>query len=40
MRLMVKKLLAHYKYPPKNIPAALETVIRQCELWADNVSYE
>ena len=40
MRLMVKKLLSKYKYPPKEIPSTLETVISQCELWADNVSYE
>ena len=36
MRLMVKKLLAKYKYPPDDIPSALETVISQCELWADS----
>lgn len=32
-----RKILAKYKYPPEDIPEALETVISQCELWADNV---
>lgn len=40
MRIMVKKLLAKYKYPPDEIPAAMETVIAQCELWADAHVYE
>ena len=35
MRSKVKRLLKKYKYPPEDTPAALETVIRQCEQWAD-----
>ena len=36
MRRKVKKLLRRYKYPPEGREAAIATVIRQCELWADN----
>lgn len=36
MRMMIKKLLKKYKYPPEGQEDALETVMRQCELWADN----
>ena len=36
MRSMVKRLLKKYKYPPEEQDAALETVIRQCELYADS----
>ena len=36
MRSMVKRLLKKYKYPPEEQEAALETVIRQCELYADS----
>lgn len=35
MRLMVKRLLKKYKYPPKHAEKALETVMRQCEHWVD-----
>ena len=35
MRVMVKRLLKKYKYPPKYAEKALETVIRQCEHLAD-----
>lgn len=35
MRVMVKKLLKKYGYPPKETAGAVETVIEQCELWAD-----
>ena len=35
MRVMVKRLLKKYKYPPKYAEKALETVMRQCEHWAD-----
>lgn len=35
MRSMVKRLLRKYKYPPEEQENALETVIRQCELFAD-----
>ena len=36
MRMMVKKLLKKYKYPPEGVEDALETVMLQCELWTDN----
>ena len=36
MRRMIKKLLKRYKYPPEGVDFAVSTVIRQCELWADN----
>ena len=36
MRRMVKRLLKKYKYPPEEQENALETVIKQCELYADN----
>ena len=35
MRVMVKRLLKKYKYPPKQAEKALETVMRQCDHWAD-----
>lgn len=36
MRSLVKRLLRKYKYPPTEEQNALETVIHQCEQWADN----
>ena len=36
MRMMIKKLLKKYKYPPEGMEDALETVMMQCELWTDN----
>ena len=38
MRMIVKKLLKKYKYPPEGQEDALKTVISQCELWTDNVT--
>lgn len=35
MRMMIKKLLKKYKYPPEGMEDALETVMIQCELWTD-----
>ncbi|MBP1630104.1 MAG: type site-specific deoxyribonuclease, HsdR family [Bacteroidetes bacterium] len=35
MRKMIKRLLAKYNYPPEKRADALETVYRQCEMWAD-----
>ena len=35
MRVMVKRLLKKYKYPPEGAEKALETVMRQCDHWAD-----
>ena len=29
-----------YKYPPDEAKGALETVMRQCELWVDTSPYE
>ncbi len=40
MRMMVKKLLKKYKYPPEGMDDALETVMTQCELWTDNEDME
>ena len=36
MRMMVKKLLKKYDYPPDGVDDALKTVLEQCELWTDN----
>ena len=35
MRSIVKRLLRKYHYPPEDEQDALDTVIRQCEQWAD-----
>lgn len=42
MRSKVRRLLKKYKYPPEEEQSALETVIHQCEQWADvdNSEYE
>ena len=36
MRVLVKRLLKKYKYPPAGAEKALETVMRQCDHWADD----
>lgn len=36
MRMLIKKLLKKYKYPPDGMQDAVQTVMIQCELWADN----
>lgn len=36
MKRAIKRLLKKYKYPPDEEPEAIETVMDQCELWADN----
>lgn len=36
MRLLVKRLLKKYKYPPEGQEEALNIVIAQCEMWTDN----
>lgn len=36
MRVLVKRLLKKYKYPPEGARKALETVMRQCDHWADD----
>lgn len=35
MRICIRRLLKKYKYPPSDLEYALETVIKQCEQWAD-----
>lgn len=35
MRRAIKRLLRHHKYPPEGMEDAMETVMAQCELWAD-----
>ena len=37
MRMLVKKLLKKYKYPPEGMEDAVQTVLEQCELWTDNM---
>lgn len=36
MRMLIKKLLKHHKNPPERIEDAVQTVMTQCEFWADN----
>ena len=36
MRRMIKRLLKKYKYPPDGYDEALQTVLKQCEMWTDN----
>ena len=36
MRMIIKKLLKAHKYPPEGMDDAVQTVMTQCELWADN----
>ncbi|WP_225749131.1 type I restriction endonuclease subunit R [Paraeggerthella sp. Marseille-Q4926] len=40
MRRCIKRLLKKYKYPPEGVDDAMETVMAQCELWADTKVYE
>ena len=40
MRRAIKRLLHKYKYPPEGVADAMETVMAQCELWADTKIYE
>ena len=37
MRMMIKKLLKKYNYPPEDREDAVVIVMQQCELWADKV---
>ena len=37
MRMMIKKLLKKYDYPPEDREDAVVIVMQQCELWADKV---
>lgn len=40
MRRAIKRLLKKYKYPPEGVDDAMETVMAQCELWADTKIHE
>ena len=40
MRMLIKKLLRHHRYPPEGMDDAVQTVMTQCELWADNADFE
>lgn len=35
---MVKHLLKKYHYPPEGMASAIDTVMRQCEMWTDTGS--
>jgi type I restriction enzyme R subunit len=35
MRMMIKRLLKKHRYPPEGMEDAVQTVMSQCELWAD-----
>ena len=35
MRLAIKRLLRKYKYPPEGADEAIQTVMAQCEQWAE-----
>ncbi|MBQ9828826.1 MAG: type I restriction endonuclease subunit R [Akkermansia sp.] len=37
MRVIIKRLLKTYKYPPEGMEDAVKTVMQQCELWTDCV---
>lgn len=39
MRMIIKKLLKKHKYPPEGMEDAVQTVMSQCELWADNEDF-
>ena len=36
MRIAIKRLLRKHKYPPEGAEEAIQTVMSQCELWADS----
>lgn len=38
MRRLVKHLLKKHKYPPEGMEDAVQTVMNQCEMWADNIT--
>ncbi len=40
MRRIIKRLLREYHYPPEGYDKALETVMQQCEKWADDLPEE
>lgn len=40
MRIMIKRLLKKHRYPPEGMDDAVQTVMKQCELWTDNNDME
>ena len=40
MRMLIKKLLKKYGYPPEGQEDAVQVVMEQCELWTDNIMWE
>ena len=40
MRRLVKRLLKRHKYPPEEAEDAMNTVLRQCELWSETANLE
>lgn len=40
MRMLIKRLLKKHKYPPEGMDDAVQTVMTQCELWADNTDMD
>lgn len=40
MRMLIKKLLKKHKYPPEGMDDAVQTVMTQCELWTDSLSFD
>ena len=40
MRVMIKRLLKKYNYPPEGQEQALEVVMEQCNQWADQYYYD
>lgn len=37
MRMIIKRLLREHKYPPEGMDDAVQTVMAQCEMWANNL---
>ncbi|MCQ2077177.1 MAG: type I restriction endonuclease subunit R [Bacteroidaceae bacterium] len=40
MRRLVKRLLKKYNYPPEEAEDAIKIVLKQCELWSENMEEE
>ena len=40
MKVIIKRLLAKYDYPPDEQKEAIDIIITQCENWADNIVYD
>jgi type I restriction enzyme R subunit len=39
MRMLVKRLLKKYRYPPEGEEEAINIVISQCEVWVDEEDF-